>query len=100
MLNTLQSYKERKSLNEKNVYLDRIIKANHDVFMEAMSMSAALKEAILEGADKYGWLDDRIKIREDMKAKEIARKLLLQGVSIEKVAEATDLSIDEVTVLI
>ena len=46
MLDTLKSYKERKPLDEKNVYLDRLIKANHDVFMEAMSMSAALIDEV------------------------------------------------------
>ena len=49
MLKTLLSFKERKPLDEKNVYLDRLIKANRDVFKEAMNMSGTIKKVILEG---------------------------------------------------
>jgi len=57
-------------------------------------MSETLMEIFLEGAEEYGWLDDKF-----VEKKKIARKLLLLGVSVEKVAEATELPIETVNAL-
>ena len=94
MLDTLQSYKEHRPLEVKNVYVDRLVKANLLVFKEALKMSETLMEIFLEGAEEYGWLDDKF-----VEKKKIARKLLLLGVSVEKVAEATELPIETVNAL-
>jgi len=92
MLKTLQSYKECKSLNDKNVFLDRLVKANPNAYMEAINMwSDDIKEIFLEGAEKYGWLEDKF-----VDKKQIAKKFLLLGVSVEKVAEATELPVETV----
>jgi len=55
-----------------------------------------IKDIFLEGADKYGWLDNRYNDREIENSKKIAKKLLLIGVSVEKVADATELPLDTV----
>jgi len=117
MLKTLQSYKERKPLDDKNVFLDRLVKANPKAFKEAMNMTEgvmkiflegaeeypkAFKEAMnvtegvmkisLEGAEEYGWLNDRdIEI-----AKRFAKKSLIRGRPIEEVAEDTGLPLETV----
>jgi predicted transposase YdaD len=101
MLKTLQAYNERKTLDSKNVFLDRLVKANPDVFMEAMNMfTDGVREIFMEGAEKNGWLEsygieiDKEKDKE--KAKEIAKKMLLDGESIEKIAHWTDLPIETI----
>jgi len=91
MLKTLKSYKERKPLDAKNVFLDRIVKANPSAFMEAMNMSEAVKEIFLEGAEKYGWLEDKFADK-----KQIARKLLARGDSAEDVAEVMEMPIEAI----
>jgi len=73
--------------NEKSTYLDRVIQANRDAFREAMIMSEAVKELILETAKEQGWLADR----EDRRAIEIAKRLIRLGDSVEKVVDATKL---------
>ena len=92
MLKTLQLYKERKPLSEKDVFLDRLLKANPGAFEEAMDMSEAVKEIFLEGAEKNGWLVERD--IENLKA--IAKRMLLRGYSAEEVAETTELAISVV----
>ena len=63
-------------------------------------------EIYLEGAKKYGWLDaefiERKKIDAEFieRQKKIAKNLLLLGLPIEKVAEATELSIETVEALL
>ena len=53
-------------------------------------MSDAVKEIILETAEKNGWLEDKF-----VDKNTIAKKLLSLGVSIEKVAEATGFTLKE-----
>jgi len=97
MYKTMQAYKERKLLNDKNVFLDRIVKANPTAFMEAMNMfTEGVREIFLEGADRYGWMNKRYIDRENKKLREVAKNLLSLGVSLEKVAEATGLSLETV----
>ena len=90
MLSTLQSYKERKPVDDKNVYLDRLVKANPDAFMEAMNMSEAVKEIFLEGAARYGWLDEKF----EQDRKKTAKKMLERGYSVEEVSEIMELPLD------
>ena len=100
MLKTLKSYKEYKPLDDKNMYLDRLVKANADVFWEVMDMGESLKEIFLEGAEKYGWLDDKFAEHNKRVPKQIAKKLLLLGISAEKASEATGLPVEAVMNLI
>jgi hypothetical protein len=94
MQKTLKLYKERKPLDDKNVFLDRIVKANPNAFKEAMNMfTEGVREIFMEGAEQYGWLDNRT-TQDKMK---IAKKLLLRGLSIEDVAEDTELPVEKVT---
>jgi len=100
MLKTLQFYKEYKLLDDRNVYLDRLVRANTHAFREVLNMSEAVKEIFLESAEKYGWLNDRFNDRLSMEKKHIAKKLLSLGISVEKVAEATELPVDTVESLL
>ena len=58
-------------------------------------MSEAVKVIFLEGAMRYGWLDDKF-----VERKKIAKKLLLLGDPVGKVAEATELSVETVEALL
>lgn len=92
MLSTLESYQKYRHLDDKNVFLDRLIRANLSAFKEAMEMSEAVKEIFLETAEEKGWLEARF----ESDRKTIAKKLLLFGVTAEKVAEATELPMETV----
>lgn len=98
MLDTLQAYEEQKFLNERNVYLDRLVRANLVAFKEAIKMNESINmtfhEILLEAAEENGWLNDKF-----VERKKIAKKLLLLGDSVEKVAEATELPIETVIAL-
>jgi hypothetical protein len=100
MMNTLKHYKERKPLDDKNVYLDRLIKANHGTFMEVMNVTEGVKEIFLEGAERYGWLNDRDSIKLNEEKKKIAKEFLLLDISVEKVAKATKLPLETVMGLV
>jgi len=60
----------------------------------------ALKEIFLQTADENGWLADRDKNNEMDKAMRIAKNLLMSGLPIEKVAEATELPLDTIVSLV
>jgi hypothetical protein len=110
--NTVKAARERNLLDGKSVYMDRLMRANHDAFMEAMKMTEESIKIILEGAERYGWLDERderIRAEEARKAAvekaaaaatekviAAAKKLLLLGDSIEKVVEVLELPIETV----
>ena len=95
MLKTLQYYKERKSLNNKNVFLDRLIKANPNAFMEAMNMfTEGVREIFLKGAEEYGWLNARISKYLTEDREKIAKKMLARGDTVEDVSEIMEMSID------
>ncbi|MCL1884375.1 MAG: hypothetical protein FWF81_11590 [Defluviitaleaceae bacterium] len=96
MQKTLELYKKHEPLNDKNVYLDRIIRANLAAFKEATKMSETVREIFLETAEENGWLNDRYNDREIERAKKIAKKMLMLGYSPEKVTEATDLPFEMV----
>jgi len=96
ILKTLQCYKEQKPLNIRNVFLDRLLNANREIFKEAMYMSETVMEIFLEGAKKHGWLNEHYATLENEKAKKIAKRMLMLGDSPEKVSSATELPIDTV----
>jgi len=93
MLKTLQSYKERRPLENRNIFLNRLARANPDAYLEAIGMfSEDLRELFLEGAERHGWLSSRdstLKI-------EMAKKMLLLGDSPDKIVEVTELPLETV----
>ena len=120
MLSTLQSYKTKKRFNEKNAYLDKLVRANLDVFKEATNMSEDTKKMIANDPELVaileGLLAERIEQRkkeaakEAVKkavkkaakktakktAKETGKKMLQDGESAEKIARWTGLPVEEV----
>jgi len=98
-------------LLDKSVYLERLIKANLSVFMEAIDVTESVMEIFMEGARKYGWLDKEIEQKieqirmqdreetakkiEQIRAK-TAKKMLMRGDSVEEVAEIMELPIETV----
>ena len=96
MAKTLEAYKDYKPLDNKSVYLDRLIRANLDAFKEATKMSEEVRDIFLETAEENGWLNDRDTNREIEKAKKMAKKMLLDGESIEKVVRWTELPLETV----
>jgi len=95
-----EAYKELKSFERKNVYLDRLIQANREAFKEAMNMmSDVAKELFFEVAERDGWLTARDNSQKLEKAKAIAKKMLLRGRPIEEVIEDTELPYETVTAL-
>ena len=89
---------------EKNVYLDRLVRANPNALMEAMNMSEAAIKIILEGAKKHGWLEKWVEEERKKEAKKVAKKtaidtakkMLQDGEQVEKIARWTDLSVEEI----
>ena len=71
LLDLFDSYQKQVGYNEKNAYLDRIMEANKEILKEVlkMSLSAEVKEIIMEGAERNGWLDE-IMARATKKAEE------------------------------
>ena len=92
----LELGKEYGIFSDKNVYLDRLAKANLDTFREAMDMTDETMLLLLEGAEERGWFAKRDKQIITQSKKETAKKFLLLGVSVEKIAEATELPIETV----
>jgi len=87
MQKTLLTYSERRQLNSKNAFFDRIIKANQTSYQEAIDMfTKDVREIFMEGAEKYGWFAAR--------DKKLAKKMLLLGDSFEKVAAVTELPLE------
>ena len=97
MFKTLESYNERTALNDKNVFINRLVKANPKAYKEAIEMfSEDLRELFMSSAEEHGWFAGRDNNREIEKSKRIAEKLLMFGDSPEKIAEATELPLDTV----
>ncbi|MCL1919374.1 MAG: hypothetical protein FWG14_13955, partial [Peptococcaceae bacterium] len=100
ILNTLSAYRDRNPLNEKNVYLNRIIEANTVIFEEVINMGTTAMEIFLEEAEKNGWLDGIKRkastIALETKQLELAKKMLLDDEPIEKIARWTELSLDTI----
>ena len=116
ILNIIRACRRQAVLNEKNVYLNRILEANKMVLKEALKMSTAL-DLLWEAAEETGRMaeiekmlekrvEERIEKRVEQvekrveeqvekrvtKAKiEMAKKMLLSGEPVQKVADFTDL---------
>lgn len=90
MVSTLKAYENKKELNPKSVYLDRLLKANWQIFKEVASMNITLKELFLESAEEEGWAED-LRIRD---RKRLAIKMLADGESVDKIIKWTELSKD------
>jgi hypothetical protein len=114
----LEVYKACESVgvsDKRNVYLDRLIQANHIAFREAMRMSETLKELFLEIAEEDEWLGQRInekvvrmaeeraeKMAEEWAIKErtkVAKKMLSVGRPIDEVVDLTELPYETVAAL-
>jgi len=91
ILSTLTQYQAQGALSNKSVLLNRLIRANTAAFEEAMDMNEEVKTIFLDAAERNGWLEDRF-----VERRSIAKRLLSLGDSIEKVANATELSIETV----
>ena len=94
-----EAYKEIKSFDEKNVYLDRLIQANQQAFKEAIILGEAAKALFLEVADEEGWFDEWGQKRDIEKAREIARGLKRDNIPLSVIVKNTKLSIQEVEAL-
>ena len=99
MANTLIQYKSKKQFNEKNVYLDRLAKANPVNFEEVLGMTDDLLAIVLESPSGTEWLDKAYSHRDFENAKIFAKRLLLRGDSIEEVMEITQLPYETVVEL-
>jgi len=97
---TAEAYKKLKPFEKKNVYLDRLIQANKDVFKEAMTVSTVVKELFLEVAEQDDWFKDRLQQDRLENAKVIAKKMLLRSRPIEEVVEDTGLPYEVVISLV
>ena len=97
MYKTMKTYKELKPFDDKNVFLDRVVKANPSAFKEAMNMfTEGVRDIFMEGAEQHGWLDSRDNVKILEERKRLAQKLLARGDSPSEVAEVADLPVDAV----
>ena len=97
MFKTLQSYRERRVLSDKNIFLSRLAKANPKAYLEAINMfSEDLRELFMEGVEQYGWLDNRDNAKVLEERKRLAQKLLARGDLPDEVAEIAELPISAV----
>ena len=98
---TLDAYKGIKDFESKNVYINRLARANPGVFKEMMELSdTAIKDMVVVAlAEDMGLLDERDKQRDLEKAKEIARNLKIKKFPLSDISESTGLSIQEIEAL-
>ena len=75
---------------KKNVYMDRLIQANQEVFKEAMNMSNAMKELFFELGERDGWFTARDNTRDFEKAKAIAHswEFLYRGCRLKTIMKS------------
>lgn len=99
MAKTIEFYKKQKPLDIKNIYFDRLIRANFNAYKEVMKMTEETVNLVLEAAEEMGLLAGINKRREDEKAKRIAKKMLERGDSPEEVAEIMEMPLETVTSL-
>ena len=97
---TAEAYKKLKPFEKRNVYLDRLMQANQEMFKEAMTVSSTARDLFFEVADREGWLVARENECVLEKAKAIAKKMLSMGEPVEKVTEVTELPYETVISLV
>jgi len=105
MLKVFDVFKHQYKVDDRNVYLDRLSKANHDKFKEVFhvfpeSMKAITMDALNNSGWFNVWLERRVDEKLDFKMTEVARGMLLSGDSPEKVVNITKLSLDDVQSLV
>jgi hypothetical protein len=82
-----------------SAYLDVVVRANPEVFLEAWSMANGTK-TFEEVFTEAGIIPQWIEQGEEKKALAIARNLLAKGWAVEEVAETTDLPLEKVRSLV
>ena len=99
---TFRAYSKRKPIDMKGVYISKLVKANSTVFKEVFEMLLEddTIEIIKEALQGSKWLKDyeNEKVLEDRKR--TAKNFLMLGVSIENVAKATELPVEDVMALV
>lgn len=93
----VDAYMRLKEFESKNAYIDRLIRANQDVFKEVLSMSSmTLQEIFVKAvAEENGWLKDR-----DLEnAKAIARGFKQDDIPVHIIVKNTGLTLQEVEAL-
>jgi len=102
---TVKAYKALKGFESRNVYLDRLAKANPDIFKEMMKLiDAEFRELIVMTiAETEGILDERDKQRDrqrdKQRDKEMAKRLKQNDVPLNIIVNSTKLSLEEVEAL-
>lgn len=95
---TIKAYESIKYFEPKNAYMDRLIKANKNMFKEASHMSEAAMEILMEvSKERPEWFAEVSGIYQK---KKIAQKMLLRGDTIEDVVEITELPYETVANLV
>ena len=91
---TLNEYKKIKPLDARAAYINRLLKANPLKPEEGNFMfTEDSKDAVMKIIEEIGWQGARdLEIK-----KQSARKMLLDGESIEKISRWMDLPIEELT---
>ena len=89
----VEAYQQLKGFESKNIYINRLMKANKSVFEEVLSMSITKLEEIFVKiwAEENGWLDEIYHKVEIEKAKAIAKEMLLDGEPLDKIVKWTKL---------
>ena len=95
MKKTLQALEEAGVVDKRDAYLACIIDTNWEIFREVMKMIPELKERFLETAEKDGWLDERDRMRDI----ERAREMLSDGEAVEKVSKWMKIPLETVKTL-
>ena len=100
MSKILNKYDQLVGLDARNVYIDRLIKANVDVYKEATIMSEGLKRIMREVAIEQGWFEETVNaaVAETARvtARNTAKRLLDFNMPVEQIASATKLPVEEV----
>lgn len=94
---TLDAYKGINDFESKNVYINRLVKANPNVFKEMMELSdTAIKDIVVVAlAEDMGLLKER----DIQNAKTIAKSLKLKKFPLADISESTGLPLQEVEAL-
>ena len=82
----------RLGASAKSIFIQTIVEANPGIFEEVYNMAGTAKEILMEVVDRNGWHKDF----EEKRSREIAIKMLANNEHIEKIAEYTGLSLDDI----
>ena len=90
IINIISLSERYEDLSDKSAYLVTLITANRKTVEEVLEMNTVIKDLFMEVAERNGWYKNRI----EEKAIEIAKGMLLEGDSVEKVIRLTQLPIE------